>query len=93
MYARYFQRRRLLFNSKNIRTGDELRLFTVGPVACYPEVLNSMSMQMISHRSKEYREIHYDTVDRLKEFIETDNPIYLFTSTGTGFMEASFGSW
>lgn len=89
MYARYFQRRRLLFNSKNIRTGDELRLFTVGPVACYPEVLNSMSMQMISHRSKEYREIHYDTVDRLKEFIETDNPIYLFTSTGTGFMEAS----
>ena len=30
----------------------EMKLFTVGPVACHPEVLEAMGMQMMSHRSK-----------------------------------------
>jgi aspartate aminotransferase-like enzyme len=66
-----------------------MKLFTVGPVACYPEVLERMRMQMISHRSEEYLDIHYETVRQLQEFIETKNSIYLFSSTGSGFMEAS----
>jgi len=66
-----------------------LKLFTVGPVACYPEVLEAMGHQMYSHRSKEYFTLHYDTVKRLQSFISTKNEIFLFSSTGTGFMEAS----
>ena len=66
-----------------------LKLFTVGPVACYPEVLEAMGRQMYSHRSKEYVDLHYDTVDRLRGILETANDVYLFSSTGTGFMEAS----
>jgi aspartate aminotransferase-like enzyme len=66
-----------------------LKLFTVGPVACYPEVLEAMGRQMVSHRSKEYLTLHYDTVRRLQEFISTKNEVFLFSSTGTGFMEAS----
>jgi len=66
-----------------------LKLFTVGPVACYPEVLEAMGRQMYSHRSKEYLELHYDTVERLQGVLETGNDVYLFSSTGTGFMEAS----
>jgi len=66
-----------------------LKLFTVGPVACYPEVLEAMGRQMYSHRSKEYIDLHYDTVERLQGFIETENDVYLFSSTGTGFMDAS----
>ena len=66
-----------------------MKLFTVGPVACYPEVLESMGMQMVSHRSKEYTDIHYQTVELLQKFLETEKPIFLFSSTGTGFMEAS----
>jgi aspartate aminotransferase-like enzyme len=66
-----------------------LKLFTVGPVACYPAVLEAMGLQMYSHRSKEYVDLHYDTVDRIQRFLETVNDIYLFSSTGTGFMEAS----
>lgn len=66
-----------------------MKLFTVGPVACYPEVLETMGMQMMSHRSKEYQKIHYDTVELLQKFIETEDPIFLFSSTGTGFMEAA----
>ncbi|UCH58126.1 MAG: alanine--glyoxylate aminotransferase family protein [Candidatus Bathyarchaeota archaeon] len=48
-----------------------------------------MGGQMYSHRSKEYLGLHYDTVERLQDFLETENDIYLFSSTGTGFMEAS----
>lgn len=66
-----------------------LKLFTVGPVACYPEVLEAMGEQMYSHRSKEYVDLHYDTVERLRGILETVNDVYLFSSTGTGFMEAS----
>jgi len=66
-----------------------LKLFTVGPVACYPEVLEEMGRQMYSHRSSEYITLHYETVELLQRFIETENPIFLFSSTGSGFMEAS----
>ena len=64
-------------------------LFTVGPVACYPEVLQAMGQQMYSHRSKEYFALHYETVRLLQNFISTKNEIFLFSSTGSGFMEAS----
>ena len=66
-----------------------MKLFTVGPVACYPEVLEAMSRQMVSHRSEEYLKLHYDNVERLQDFLETSNDVYLLSSTGTGFMEAS----
>ncbi|KON31874.1 aspartate aminotransferase [miscellaneous Crenarchaeota group-1 archaeon SG8-32-1] len=66
-----------------------LKLFTVGPVACYPTVLEAMGMQMISHRSKEYKNFHVETVQMLQNFLETENEVFLFSSTGSGFMEAS----
>ena len=66
-----------------------MELFTVGPVACYPEVLEAMSHQMYSHRSKEYFALHYETIRQLQDFLSTKNEIFLFSSTGTGFMEAS----
>lgn len=71
------------------RVVELMKLFTVGPVACYPEVLEAMGGQMYSHRSEEYLELHYDTVERLQAFIGTGDPIFLFSSTGTGFMEAA----
>ena len=67
-----------------------LRLFTAGPVACFPEVLEAMKIQMVSHRSREYQELHRDTVMRLKAFLEAENSVVLLIpSSGTGFMEAS----
>jgi aspartate aminotransferase-like enzyme len=67
----------------------ELKLFTVGPVACYPQVLEAMGQQMVSHRSEEYKKLHVETVEMLQQFLETKNEVFLFSSTGTGFMEAS----
>jgi aspartate aminotransferase-like enzyme len=66
-----------------------LKLFTVGPVACYPQVLEAMGMQMVSHRSEEYKTLHAETVQMLQRFLETKNEVFLFSSTGSGFMEAS----
>jgi aspartate aminotransferase-like enzyme len=66
-----------------------LRLFTVGPVACYPEVLKEMGQQMFSHRSLEYKQLHTETVELLQRLLETDDEVFLFSSTGSGFMEAS----
>jgi len=66
-----------------------MKLFTVGPVACYPEVLEEMKRQMFSHRSEEYKRLHRETVEMLQEFMETENQVFLFSSTGTGFMEGS----
>ncbi len=67
-----------------------LKLFTAGPVACFPEVLKVMGFQMFSHRSREYRDLHKDTVLKLSDFLEVnDSVVLLFPSSGTGVMEAS----
>ena len=66
-----------------------MRLFTAGPVACFPWVLNEMGRQMFSHRSPEYQEIHMETVNLLKWFLNTNEYVILTPSSGTGLMEAS----
>ncbi len=68
---------------------QKLKLFTVGPVACYPQVLEVMGEQMVSHRSEEYKKLHVETVEMLQQFLETENDVFLFSSTGSGLMEAS----
>jgi len=66
------------------------KLFTAGPVACFPEVLAIMSVQMFSHRSAEAKAVHVDTLERLRKFLEAEKgEIILFPSSGTGFMEAA----
>jgi aspartate aminotransferase-like enzyme len=66
-----------------------MKLFTVGPVACRPEVLEEMGHQMFSHRSEEYRALHRRTVERLQRFLETKNQVFLFPSSGSGVMEGT----
>ncbi len=44
---------------------------------------------MFSHRSQEYKQLHAETVELLQNFLETENEVFLFSSTGSGFMEAS----
>ena len=67
-----------------------MKLFTAGPVACFPEVLEAMRLQMFSHRSKEYRALHEDTVMRLSKFLEVEEgTVLLFPSSGTGVMEGT----
>lgn len=66
-----------------------MELFTVGPVACRPEVLEEMGRQMFSHRSEEYRDLQREIIDRLQSFLETEERVFLFPSSGSGVMETS----
>jgi aspartate aminotransferase-like enzyme len=66
-----------------------MKLFTVGPVACYPEILDEMQRQMLSHRSEEYKSLHRKTTEMLQKFLETKDNVFLFPNTGTGVMEGS----
>lgn len=60
----------------------------VGPTAVPERILDSMSRKSISHRSPEYMEMHKRVRDGLKKIFNTQNEVYILTSSGTGAMEA-----
>jgi aspartate aminotransferase-like enzyme len=79
----------IVLQFKSCRREIRIKLFTAGPVACYPEVLEEMKIQMFSHRSEEYKALHKETTEMIGDFLETEKEIFLFSSTGSGFMEAA----
>lgn len=60
-----------------------------GPTPLLPQVLASLSKQMISHRGKSYEKVHAEVVSGLKYFFQTKNPIYLLTASGTAGLETA----
>ncbi len=60
-----------------------------GPTPLLPQVLSSLSQQMISHRGKSYEKVHQEVVENLKYFYQTKNPIYLLTASGTAGLETA----
>lgn len=65
----------------------ELRI--PGPTPCPPEVLQSMTKQMIDHRGKEFGQIFTDVTEKLKQMFQTKNDLFILTGSGTGGMEAA----
>lgn len=61
----------------------------VGPTAVPDRVLKAMNRKSISHRSKEYCEIHARVREGLKKVFGTKNEVFILTSSGTGAMEAA----
>lgn len=64
-------------------------LMMVGPSAVPERVLNAMNRPSISHRSNEYMEIHKRVRNGLKKLFQTENEVFIITSSGTGSMEAA----
>ena len=60
-----------------------------GPTPCPPETLNELSRQMINHRGPEFAEMQARIMERLKLFFRTENEVYVYTTSGTGVMEAA----
>jgi len=60
-----------------------------GPTSLPPEVVKALTTPMISHRSPEYDQLHLETVAMVKKFFQTTNDLFLFTTSGTGMMEAA----
>lgn len=60
----------------------------IGPSAVPDRVLKAMNRKSISHRSKEYCDMHQRIREGLKRIFKTENEVFILTSSGTGAMEA-----
>ena len=65
-------------------------LLTPGPVLLEPQIQKSLSLPMIHHRDKAFKEILLETSLSLKSFFQTEQAVLILTATGTGAMEAGF---
>lgn len=63
-------------------------LLAPGPVQLHPEVQKILSQPMIHHRTPEFDEILKRVLSGLKFFFQTEQPVFMHTSTGSGGMES-----
>src|SRR3989338_920046 len=68
---------------------DKINLRIPGPTPLPLQVLESVSKQMISHRGKTYEEMQGRIIENLQYFFQTENDIFLLTSSGMGGLEAA----
>ncbi|MGZ3692144.1 MAG: pyridoxal-phosphate-dependent aminotransferase family protein [Pseudobdellovibrio sp.] len=63
-------------------------LLAPGPVQLHPEVQKILAQPMIHHRTPEFDEILKRVLANLKFFFQTEMPVLMHTSTGSGGMES-----
>ncbi|MEW6103236.1 MAG: alanine--glyoxylate aminotransferase family protein [bacterium] len=63
-------------------------LMTPGPTMIPDDVLLEMAKPIIHHRTKEFQEVLKNTQEGLRYVFQTQNPVFIFASSGTGGMEA-----
>ncbi len=66
-----------------------MNLRVPGPTPLPPHVLAAMGRQMIDHRGPEFEAMFGQVVAWLKLFFETEQDLFVLTSSGTGGMEAA----
>ena len=66
-----------------------MQLRIPGPIPVPDEVLQSMTKQMINHRSKEFGDFIHQMTDKLKGLFQTKGDVLILTGSGTGGMEAA----
>jgi aspartate aminotransferase-like enzyme len=64
-------------------------LLSPGPTPLPPEVCEAQSRPIIHHRTPQYLAILKEVLENLKYVFQTKNDVLIFTSSGTGAMEAS----
>lgn len=65
------------------------RLLTPGPTPLLPSAVRAMAAADLHHRTKDFREVYSGVIADLHYFMGTENGIALFSSSGTGAMEAA----
>ena len=70
----------------------EERLYTPGPTQIPQRILRAISRPLIHHRSEEFKELFEGIRERLKYPFQTQNEIFILTSSGTGAMEAAIAN-
>ena len=64
-------------------------LLTPGPTPLPPEVCQELSRPIIHHRTPQFQAILKDAAEGLKYVYQTNSDVYIFSSSGTGVMEAA----
>lgn len=64
-------------------------IMTPGPVPIADEVLVEHGRPLLHHRSPEFSKIFVGVMQKLKKFMQTENEVFILTSSGTGAMEAA----
>lgn len=71
------------------KKSDHVRLFIPGPVEVREDILDAQSEWMIGHRSKEFAALYARVQGKLKQAFFTGNPVYIYTSSGSGIWESA----
>lgn len=71
------------------RKQDHVRLFIPGPVEVLEEILDAQADWMIGHRSGEFAALYERMQGKLKQTFFTENPVYVYTSSGSGVWESA----
>jgi aspartate aminotransferase-like enzyme len=65
------------------------KLFTPGPTAVPPEILETQARPLIHHRTEEFRQAHLSAMKGLQYILRTENPVVILAASGSGGMEAA----
>ena len=79
----------LLFYKTNPMYIRKQRLLTPGPTPLYPRALHAMMASDIHHRTEDFRNVYRSALKDLKEVLGTQNDVLVFSSSGTGAMDAA----
>ncbi len=74
---------------ETIRNRGRQFLLAPGPSEVPPDTLLKMAEPLLHHRTKRFRTILGETLDRLKQVFQTKQDVVILTSSGTGAMEAA----
>lgn len=66
---------------------DDYSLLAPGPVNIHPEVRKALALPMIHHRTPEFDKILKKVLADIKVVFQTEQDVFLLTSTGSGGME------
>lgn len=65
------------------------KLFIPGPTHVRESVLDAQTAPMIGHRSTEYSDLQAEVTPKLQKLLYTEQPVFIYASSGTGVMEGS----
>ncbi len=71
------------------KKAEHVRLFIPGPVEVRAEILEAQAEWMIGHRSTGFAELYARMQPKLQQTFFTQNPVYIYTSSGTGIWESA----
>lgn len=71
------------------KRSEHVRLFIPGPVEVREEILEAQAEWMIGHRSSEFAALYAQLQPKLQQTFFTQNPVYIYTSSGTGVWESA----